>query len=108
MLKVNQTGGMFIVICGDSRLCQDDRWSIFAMFGTTQGCVKVYKTEAGAKRKARFLRQHPYVPHNTGNKPSVVAIPNGYSMDAAGNVFDQHDNQKELSEFVVYSPQLLP
>jgi hypothetical protein len=89
MKEIRQTGHVFLIIREDNnyRLCQDNRWRGFAMFGTTPGCVKEYKSKGHAERKANRV------------KGTVVAIPNGYSVDAGGNVFDENDKEHPITAF---------
>jgi len=95
---------IFIINTNGSRLCGDNRWRNFAMFGSFHSCVKTYKTVSGAKRTAKRL------------KGKVVEIPSSddvrRSVDASGNVIEAVDSpdkpgyerftHRKLDEFVVF------
>jgi hypothetical protein len=75
---------MFIVIKADidgnyMRLCCDDRWRHFAHIGNTSECVKFYRHYGHAKRRCRF------------NGGEVVRIPNGFSLNLSGDLYDEND-----------------
>lgn len=38
------------------RLCKDNRWRTFAMFGTYQSCVKIYRQLGSAIKRAKQLK----------------------------------------------------
>ncbi|MBT6046403.1 MAG: hypothetical protein HOG49_06240 [Candidatus Scalindua sp.] len=61
------------------RLCKDGFFRTFASFGTYRECVKVYSSEAWARRKQDKL-------HAQGNDISVVTLADNQSMDAAGHI----------------------
>jgi len=74
-----------IVVCPETgdRLCYDNKWRSFAMFGSSPSCVKEYKY-LGPALKAGARYRHPL---NKGPfEAHVVHINEGDSMDAAGNV----------------------
>lgn len=86
--SIRKEGRMYLIINAENqRLCQDNRWRGFANFGTTPGCVKEYKSKGHAERKAKRI------------KGSVVSIPNGYTVDAGGTVFDAESKQHPIANF---------
>jgi len=102
-----QSQGMILIISenGRYRLCNDNRWRDFAMFGNVKGCVKQYRSMGHAKRRAK--RVHGF----------VVLIPNGFEVDASGNVIETipcidkpgYVNYKhhKLTEYTVELPALI-
>lgn len=75
---------MIIIINKDGlRLCKDNRWRDFAMFGTYASCVKIYKLLGAAKTKAR---------HISGK---VVVIPDGMTIDASGRITETTQVEKD-------------
>jgi len=56
------------------RFCQDKRWRTFAMFGTGNGCVKLYQQVGWATRQAKRL------------KARVVQLPEDVTVDASGQL----------------------
>ena len=58
------------------RLCNDNRWRQFAMFGSYQECVKEYRTKGHAKRQAKRI------------KGIVIKIPEGFAIEAGGTVIE--------------------
>ncbi len=83
------------------RLCNDNRWRDFAVFGTVTGCVKEYRSLERAERRAKHI----------GGK--VVRIPEGMTVDASGTVIETINcpdkpgyvayKHHKLDEFVVWS-----
>lgn len=66
---------MIYIINNDGyRLCNDDRWRTFAMFGTPQSTVKLFRVMGWAIKKAKRL------------KARVVELPDDVTVDAAGNL----------------------
>ena len=56
------------------RLCKDNKWRDFAMFGTYRSCVKFYKRQINAQKVANRIR----------GKVSMLA--DNESMDASGRI----------------------
>lgn len=79
---------VFIINEHGLRLCRDHRWRLFAQFGTTPECVKQYKSLGWARRKARRI------------KGTVVRIPPGVIVEAAGTVYDK-TGLRSLKDFAV-------
>ncbi len=74
-----------IVVCpatGD-RLCYDNKWRSFAMFGDGSRCVKIFKYAKAAHTAARKYK-HPK--NDTNFITRVVYMYDGDSMDAAGHL----------------------
>lgn len=96
---------MYLVISKNGkRLCKDNKFREFAMFGTFGSCIKQYKNLGHAKRKADRTRWIDC---------EVVEIPEGYDVDASGNVYHDVPSDKpgfintirqDLHEFVVHTP----
>ena len=68
-----------------ARLCKDSLFRTFACFGTFPECVKVWKSEAWARRRQDKLDR-------LGIETAVVTVPKDQTMDAAGNI-SRKDNQ---------------
>jgi len=65
----------------EARLCKDNKWREFAMFGTYPTCVKIFKSRGWAEKAAeRFAINHEW---------KMVALGKGESMDASGRIFSK-------------------
>lgn len=89
---------MIFVIKGTRRLCNDKKMREFASFGGAGSCVKLYK-HSGAARKIR----NSWNAHNKDEtKAKIAKVPNGYLVNAVGDVFDDQDNLKgTLHDFII-------
>jgi hypothetical protein len=61
-----------------ARLCKDQMWRGFAMFGTFSCCVKFYRSLGWAQRAADKCR--------VNGKTKIVSMNDGDTMDASGKV----------------------
>lgn len=83
---------MIFVIKGNARLCKDKRWREFAHFGTFESCVKTYRRRSAADAVATSQNALLEYKKKTPNV-AVAEVPDGYIVDAVGNVFDNDDRQ---------------
>ena len=67
---------MILIIKDGRRLCNDNCWRSFAMFGSMPGCVKVYQQAGRARTQAARI----------GGK--VAVIPPGMAVEAGGSVIE--------------------
>jgi len=81
---------MIIVINENKRLCQDKMWREFAPFGNTKSCVKVYKRLSKAYNVANSQNAWQMYLGMT-ERVKVAEVPDGYLVNASGDVFDQND-----------------
>lgn len=87
---------MILVTFNGMRLCKDNAWRVFANYGTYSSCVKIYKSEAAARHRAKR------------NGGTVVRIPDGMEIDAAGQIIETIDGKvkiRRLEEFTIYDPK---
>ena len=61
-----------------ARLCKDNKWRRFAMFGTYSSCVKIYKRQGNAQNKANRVR--------VNGKTQIKRVFDDESMDASGKI----------------------
>lgn len=83
---------MILVTFNGMRLCQDNAWRVFANYGGSPSCVKVYKSVAAARKKAKKVGG------------TVVRIPADLEIDAAGQVISHVGTKvviRRLEEFCI-------
>jgi hypothetical protein len=89
---------MWIVVHPETgaRLCKDNKWRSFAMFGTPRWCVKTYKRLGNAQNAADRVR--------VNGKTHIIHIRDGETVDASGRIWKTVDCGNGMEKTIEVTP----